>query len=337
MKARTAGQIISSCALFALAFSALYLSNDARSYIPSAEAPQWLVIKGMVKNPLNLSYDELSTFPQLSEVAELRCITPGTDLAVTYNWTGVPLFYLMSLAKVIPGANRVVFNCVDGYSGNITLETAMFPTTILGLEANGMDLNQLTGFGSGSRIVLPCRWGYKWAMWVSEIVVLASSGSCSEGIRADLTMPETQPSLQIMNFSKSLSSESADFSVLALSTASIVSSDLRSDRELIFNLSQSQQAGGIFYSVIPKGLLADPCVVCTGQSSIDCIQTESSENVFVYVNFTVSQSLVVKIRGSYTEQMLQSMFQYRWSNGIGIVYYDVELGGRVVHLVCRYD
>jgi len=132
------------------------VSSDGSS---QPTAPDRLVIEGMVQTPLNITYTELRTFPQVSEVATLYCV--GPILNVTYNWTGVPLFYLLSLARVVPGSYReVVFNATDGLSNSILLETAMDPTSILALEANGTDLEKLDGFGNGSRVAFPSKWGY---------------------------------------------------------------------------------------------------------------------------------------------------------------------------------
>ncbi len=53
-------------------------------------------IYGDVNRPLNLTYAELLSFPMVSEVAELKCVDGFPD--VTGNWTGIPLFYLLTLA-----------------------------------------------------------------------------------------------------------------------------------------------------------------------------------------------------------------------------------------------
>jgi DMSO/TMAO reductase YedYZ molybdopterin-dependent catalytic subunit len=105
----------------------------------SAENPLWFIIEGLVKNPLNLTYAELTNFPMVSEVTMLQCVgsgVPPNGPSVVYNWTGAPLFYLLNMAMVISGDYReVIFNASDGFSSSITLETAMDPTTILALEA----------------------------------------------------------------------------------------------------------------------------------------------------------------------------------------------------------
>lgn len=52
------------------------------------------------------------------------------------------------MAKVIGGDYReVIFNASDGFSSSVTLETAMAPNSILALEADGTDLNNVHGFG----------------------------------------------------------------------------------------------------------------------------------------------------------------------------------------------
>ena len=111
-------------------------------------------ISGLVNRPLNFTYAELLSFPMVSEVAKLECI----DLSwkVTFNWTGVPLFHLLTLAQVKPEASDVVFRATDGYSAAIWIEEALKPTTILALKANGTLLSEITGREGGFRMVVPC-------------------------------------------------------------------------------------------------------------------------------------------------------------------------------------
>lgn len=96
---------------------------------------------GLVNSPLNLTYDELRSFPMVSEVAELKCVYGSPD--VTYNWTGIPLFYLLTLAQVKPEAYKVVTRGSDGFSSDLLIEDALKPTTILALGTNGTDLPEI--------------------------------------------------------------------------------------------------------------------------------------------------------------------------------------------------
>jgi hypothetical protein len=136
----------------------------------SMDEPKELIIDGLVENPMKISYNELKDFPQVWEVVELWCVE-GYKV-VKYNWTGVPLIYLLSKAKFKDGAKEVIFYASDGFTSSITLGEALEPTSILALEANGTNLSEVKERGGGYRIILPCRWGYKWVSNVERIEVI---------------------------------------------------------------------------------------------------------------------------------------------------------------------
>ncbi len=138
--------------------------------VNSLEEPKELTVEGLVENPLKISYDELRNFPQVWEIVELWCVE-GYKVA-KFNWTGVPLIYLLSKAKLKDNAKEVLFYASDGFTSSITLREALDPTVILALEANGTILSEIVGREGGYRIILPCRWGYKWVTHISRIEVI---------------------------------------------------------------------------------------------------------------------------------------------------------------------
>jgi len=285
--------------IFATSLTNYEIEND----LQSVEAPEWFVIEGLVENPINLTYTELRNFPLLSEVTVLECIGSGQGgISVTYNWRGVPLFYLLNIAKVIPGAYReVVFNATDGFSSSVLLETAMDPTTILAVEANGTDLEQIGGFGSGYRVVLPCRWGYKWVKWIKQIIVVdydykgtyEQVGFSDEAIRPNCTIPSTDPPLQTFNVAKL-----KEYAVKALSNSTIESFSFESDRRMIFNVTGPEETSGYFYVTFPKELLAIPYQVYVDQNPINYSQTEADDNIYLCFTYTHSTHTIEIITNS---------------------------------------
>jgi hypothetical protein len=306
--------------------------------VPLTPVP--IAITGLVENPLNLTYAQLASFPLLSETAELQCIGAGQgdqNLSVVYNWTGIPLLCLLSEARVMSGANFVVFNAVDGYSSSITLEEAMDPHTILALEANGTELDMLTGFGSGwSRIVLPGRWGYKWVYWVDDIAVVGSLGSPYDpGLRPNCTIPATSPPVQTMNVTKWFTGDQTEYPIQVLSNSSMGGFSFVSDVVLTFYLSATVAGGEFFYLTFPQSLLTPPYTVSSNLGPIDCVQTFRDQNVFVYVTcFTGGGQNTIEVSGSYTWEVLQFMGPYGSSSGAE--YYNVWLAGHPVHLISEY-
>lgn len=259
---------------------------------PELKAPEWLIVEGLVENPLNLTYAQLKNFPLVSEVTMLQCVGSGQGSRnVTYNWTGVPLFYLLSMAKVIPGDYReVVFNAADSFSSSVPLETAMDPTAILAIEANGTDLERISGFGSGYRVVFPCRWGYKWVKWVKQIIVIdydykgkyEQLGFPDEAIRANCTMPLTDPPIHIFNVTVA-----KEYSVKALCDSSIETFNFDLDKQrMTFNVSGPEENVGYFYVIFPKELLTGPYQAYADQNPVEPTQTDAGDSVYLYFTCT---------------------------------------------------
>lgn len=291
--------VISALICIALIFPIFLTGYEVENDLHSVEAPEWFVIEGLVENPLNLTYAELWNFPFLSEVAMLECIGAGQGgISVTYNWTGVPLSYLLSMAKVIPGSYReVIFNATDGFSSSVRLKTAMDPTTILALEANGTDLEQIRGFGSGYRVAFPCRWGYKWVRSIKRIIVVdyeykgtyEKVGFSNEAIRPNCTMPSTNPPIQTFNVNTL-----KEYTVKALSNSLIESFSFESDGRMIFNVNGPEETSRYFYVEFPKELLTSPYQVYLDQNPIKYSQTEADGNIYLYFTY---------IHGAHTIQI----------------------------------
>jgi len=78
-----------------------------------------LVVDGLVERPLSLTYQELLSRPQVSEVALLICPGYFWDNA---QWTGTPLAPLLEEAGLQEGAKKVRFHALDGYQSRLSLE-----------------------------------------------------------------------------------------------------------------------------------------------------------------------------------------------------------------------
>jgi DMSO/TMAO reductase YedYZ molybdopterin-dependent catalytic subunit len=169
---------------FEVAFPALLLGGALTNYLPVSslvgafQASDNVRIYSLVNKPLNLTRAELFSFPMVSEVARLECVMGIPN--VVYNWSGVPLFYLLTLTEIRPEAYKVVTRSSDGFESDLLVEEALQPSTILALGANGTDLPVINGVQGSFRLVVPCKWGYKWVGDVKEIEVVNTDykGTC---------------------------------------------------------------------------------------------------------------------------------------------------------------
>jgi len=168
----------------------------AGKQVETESSPYDLRISGLVYRPLNLTYSELQSFPKVSEIAIMKCVAGWAQL---YNWTGIPLFFLLGVTGVKMGATEVVFYASDGFSSSLTIERALHPTTLLALEAKGTVLSHSNGYPY--RLVVPCKYGYKWVKSITEIEVVdydykgtyESMGYSDEAEIPDCTFPSITP------------------------------------------------------------------------------------------------------------------------------------------------
>ena len=157
---------------FSIATAALTIMLVAISFWsglePTARAEssgaEWqLTVTGLVEHPLNLSLAEITAIPQVTVNAALICVgTPGS-VAAEGNWVGISLGFLLETAGVSPEAVKVAFYASDGFSTDLSLETAMREDVIIAYEKDGEPLSETL------RLVVPGKWGYK---WISQVTII---------------------------------------------------------------------------------------------------------------------------------------------------------------------
>ncbi len=137
-------------------------ANSTDTGINPALQEGQLIVTGLVDNPLNLSWAELVGMPKTTVNATLICVDFPNRIVAQGNWTGIKLRTLLEEAKLSVGAIKVAFYAADGYSTDLTVETAMRDDIILAYENDGEPLSNL-------RLVVPGKWGYK---WISQVTVI---------------------------------------------------------------------------------------------------------------------------------------------------------------------
>jgi len=128
------------------------------------DANGWqLLVNGLVQSPLNLNLSELNAMPITTVNAVLYCVDLPNHPVAQGNWTGVKLNLLLGEAGVSSDAVKVAFTATDGYTTDLTVQTAMRPDVIVAYELNGQPLPEKL------RLVVPGKWGYKWISSLSKI------------------------------------------------------------------------------------------------------------------------------------------------------------------------
>lgn len=139
---------------------------------PVVDTKGWrLRVEGNVRQPLDLSIDDLRALPATEQWATMECISNpiGGNLMGNAAWKGVKLSELLHRAGVGPGAYDVVTTCADGYTESLPLERAMSPELLVVYEMNGEPLT--SKHGAPARLQAPGLYGLKSSKWVESIRV----------------------------------------------------------------------------------------------------------------------------------------------------------------------
>ncbi|WP_440952317.1 molybdopterin-dependent oxidoreductase [Methanococcoides sp. FTZ1] len=126
----------------------------------------FLTIDGMVDDPQYLTYEQVTSYPDVSKVVMLDCVEGWSYVA---KWTGIPVKTLLDEAGVQDGATTVIFHSADGYSTALELDYLVENNIILGYRLNDVTLPKDHGYPF--QLVAEGKYGYKWAKWVTGIEV----------------------------------------------------------------------------------------------------------------------------------------------------------------------
>ena len=152
----------------------LHYTVDESIIDPNVDRGSWrLRVDGLVGRPLSLGYEELLAMPSTEQYVTLQCISNlvGGDLVGTAKWTGVPLAEVLERAGGAgPGAVRVVFHAVGGYSDSLPLAKALDKATVVAYGMNDRSLPRAHGFPA--RIIAPGIYGMKNVKWLERIEVV---------------------------------------------------------------------------------------------------------------------------------------------------------------------
>jgi len=124
-----------------------------------------LSLKGAVKTPLTLSYDDVLALSGSEVTAILDC-TGGWY--TTQIWRGIRLTDLLEQAEIRKDAIGVVLKGVFEYTAPFTLAQAQ--EILIATHVSDQVLNHSHGFPL--RAVVPSRRGWHWVKWLTEIEVV---------------------------------------------------------------------------------------------------------------------------------------------------------------------
>ena len=134
--------------------------------VPKVDVNKWrLQVFGLVRKPLEFSYQELLDMIDTDYVRDFHCVTGWSVKDV--RWEGVKIRKLYEMAGVEDRAKWVMFYSLDGYTSIVPLEDATHEDSIVALRINGRPLDIKEGFPA--RPIIPHLYAWKSAKWLFGI------------------------------------------------------------------------------------------------------------------------------------------------------------------------
>ena len=126
---------------------------------------QWrLTVDGLVEAPQSLSLDDLLGLPRVEQDTRMKCVECWSARAV---FAGFTYATLAEMARPMPEAAWVTFECADGYYESHSVEGLSQPRVLFAYEMDGELL--LDEFGAPLRLVVPPKYGYKWPKAITRL------------------------------------------------------------------------------------------------------------------------------------------------------------------------
>ena len=142
--------------------------------IPRMDVRRWtLQINGEVDNAVRLRWADLLQYPAITQISDFHCVEGWS--VVGCEWTGVAFQELVHVVHPKPKARFVTIRGADGYLTSLSLNELLQPDVLFAYRLNGTPLP--AELGGPLRLVVPQKYAYKSAMWVTTITFTAKAAN----------------------------------------------------------------------------------------------------------------------------------------------------------------
>jgi DMSO/TMAO reductase YedYZ molybdopterin-dependent catalytic subunit len=138
------------------------------SGVPKVSLDTWAFdVSGEVENPFKLDWDQFMQLPRTTSISEFDCVTGWTTL--DNRWEGVRFGEIAKLARPTAKAKYATIACYGTplYTTSLPLDYLMHDDILFAYGLDGKPLEP--EHGGPLRLVVPGKYGYKSAKWVSEV------------------------------------------------------------------------------------------------------------------------------------------------------------------------
>jgi DMSO/TMAO reductase YedYZ molybdopterin-dependent catalytic subunit len=124
-----------------------------------------LTVDGEVDNPVKLGWKDVLELPKTVSVSDFHCVEGWSVLDC--RWEGVRFRDLENVVKPKLTAQAATFECADSYTTSLFLSELAGDDVLLAYKLNGEELEE--GLGAPLRLVVPSKYAYKSALWVTRV------------------------------------------------------------------------------------------------------------------------------------------------------------------------
>ena len=140
--------------------------------IPRLSVNNWtLRISGEVETTVRLHWADLLQYSSVTMISDFHCVEGWS--VVGCEWTGVAFQELVSIVHPKSTARFVTISGADGYTTSLALDEVLRPDVLFAYRLNGAPLPP--ELGGPLRLVVPQKYAYKSAMWVTKITFTAKA------------------------------------------------------------------------------------------------------------------------------------------------------------------
>jgi DMSO/TMAO reductase YedYZ molybdopterin-dependent catalytic subunit len=137
--------------------------------VPVFDPAKWeFQIRGLVEQPLRLTWDEFQKLPRIQVTSDFHCVTRWSRF--DNAWTGVSFREVMKLARPKPEAKYVVVHGEQGYTANVPLADLDRDNVLFATHHDGKPLEPDHGYPL--RLIVPHVYAWKSVKWVRGLEFL---------------------------------------------------------------------------------------------------------------------------------------------------------------------
>ena len=134
--------------------------------VPQIDPARWRFrIWGAVESPRQWTWAELSALPVVESQSDIPCVPRWSRLDT--HWRGVRPRDLLAAARPRPEARHIMVHAEPDYTTNLPLEALLDDDVLLAHMVLGKPLT--AEHGGPVRLVVPKRYGWKSAKWLTGI------------------------------------------------------------------------------------------------------------------------------------------------------------------------